>query len=922
MAEARFTVDLRAGVARYTADLAEALGASRKTARQIGAAFDDVRGGAARLTGVFTSLKTAVAAAGVGLIVKDALDLGDAIGEMAHRLGLGVESLQALQHAATLAGASAEGFEAGIRTLNRRIGEAAAGEAGAAKFFAEIGLSVRDAGGAIRSTEAVLGDFAERITQTASPAEQTRLAMEAFGRSGTQLLPILREGREGLAGFTDAARRAGTLLSAETIKRLGDTKDAVDELAKVVRVTLAQAVDEVAPQLISVTRGLSRAFASEEFRGAVRAASQEIIAFAEGAAVTLAGLADTIAPILIGIGERLRSAWNIFAQLPPAAQTFGIFGVAAFGLKGAVAFALAATTVERIANTLEAIKRGVPLTELPTMGPEDIKRFLEQSERGFREGAVSTTFPPLRVPLVAELAPEGTIKRKVQDFLAEARKAFASGAKPGTSAGDALGLTGLGADQVKQLDSLRDRIMDLAIADPTARAIVKLREDLAALGAASPEVAAKLSPLASALEEMLTAQGVERKRAEDMAAWAEEIRAAMGEQHRFADAFEHDFGEGRGTIPGMILDAAEAQRGMADAFERTEWPTAKVFTGLHDALADAASQAALLGKDFDLTAARADAIRAAIQAAIPAFREMGIDPAQAENLRALVDQLRALEAQARQAALGKALADADLRARLFGDSLELVRARIEAVRESLVIVASEDLAHPALPGLKAQLAALEEQARAMERVKAIADDVAGAISGAFDDVARSITDAFVKGEASAINFGNIVKAMLADILTRMIQLSVTRPIADALSSGLSGALSGLFSGTGGNLGVGLGPAASGGAGTAFAEGGIVPARQGGLLARIGEAGRDEAVIPLPPAWRTWERDTAGGPQVVVNITNTAGAEVAVTGQRRRAGGGVDLDILVSRAVGQAVGSGAADAAMRTRFGVTPRVGGR
>jgi hypothetical protein len=36
----------------------------------------------------------------------------------------------------------------------------------------------------------------------------------------------------------------------------------------------------------------------------------------------------------------------------------------------------------------------------------------------------------------------------------------------------------------------------------------------------------------------------------------------------------------------------------------------------------------------------------------------------------------------------------------------------------------------------------------------------------------------------------------------------------------------------------------------LARGGIVPAMPGGRLAVIGEAGRDEAVIPLPPQWRS------------------------------------------------------------------------
>ena len=46
----------------------------------------------------------------------------------------------------------------------------------------------------------------------------------------------------------------------------------------------------------------------------------------------------------------------------------------------------------------------------------------------------------------------------------------------------------------------------------------------------------------------------------------------------------------------------------------------------------------------------------------------------------------------------------------------------------------------------------------------------------------------------------------------------------------------------------------------FADGGIVRARPGGLVARIGEAGQDEAVIPLPRGLRAG----IGGTTIVVH----------------------------------------------------------
>jgi hypothetical protein len=51
----------------------------------------------------------------------------------------------------------------------------------------------------------------------------------------------------------------------------------------------------------------------------------------------------------------------------------------------------------------------------------------------------------------------------------------------------------------------------------------------------------------------------------------------------------------------------------------------------------------------------------------------------------------------------------------------------------------------------------------------------------------------------------------------------------------------------------------------MADGGIVTARSGGILANIGEGRYDEAVIPLPDNWRQAAGGFGGG-QVVNNVT--------------------------------------------------------
>lgn len=78
-------------------------------------------------------------------------------------------------------------------------------------------------------------------------------------------------------------------------------------------------------------------------------------------------------------------------------------------------------------------------------------------------------------------------------------------------------------------------------------------------------------------------------------------------------------------------------------------------------------------------------------------------------------------------------------------------------------------------------------------------------------------------------------------------------------------------------------------GKALAAGGIVRARPGGMRAVIGEAGQDEAVIPLPAGWSA---DRIGGDTIIINVSGGLGdreqvardVKLALLDLKRRSGG--------------------------------------
>lgn len=122
---------------------------------------------------IHDEVDVALSAAGLGAMVKSALDSADALSKLSERVGITVESLSLLMPAAELSGVSAEKFEGGLRRLAARMLEAATGSAEAARGFEALGVAFRNQDGSLRATDQVLLDLADRFKTMPDGAEKT-----------------------------------------------------------------------------------------------------------------------------------------------------------------------------------------------------------------------------------------------------------------------------------------------------------------------------------------------------------------------------------------------------------------------------------------------------------------------------------------------------------------------------------------------------------------------------------------------------------------------------------------------------------------------------------------------------------------------------------------------------------------------------
>lgn len=157
------------------------------------------------------------AASAIFGIVKFTADAGDQAYKMSQKIGISVERLQELQYAAKLSDVEAENFGVSMRFLSRNMNDAVNGSKEAQKTFKALGVSIGSKG-ALRGADEVLADLADKFAAMPDGAQKTAMAMDIFGRSGSDLIPFLNGGSKGIAELSEEARRLGIVMSTDQAK--------------------------------------------------------------------------------------------------------------------------------------------------------------------------------------------------------------------------------------------------------------------------------------------------------------------------------------------------------------------------------------------------------------------------------------------------------------------------------------------------------------------------------------------------------------------------------------------------------------------------------------------------------------------------------------------------------------------------------
>lgn len=182
-------------------------------------------------------------------------EVGGRLVDMSDRTGISVEALAELDHAAQMSGTSLEAVEGGLTKMGVKLADAAGGSKTAVAAFDAIGVSVSELQSL--SPDQQFAVIAEELSKIEDPGARAAATMDIFGKSGADLIPLMKDGAKGIQSFRDEAKKLGRISEedARAVDELGDTfqnvQTGVTNAGMAVAASLAPVLNDVGQLLLT-----------------------------------------------------------------------------------------------------------------------------------------------------------------------------------------------------------------------------------------------------------------------------------------------------------------------------------------------------------------------------------------------------------------------------------------------------------------------------------------------------------------------------------------------------------------------------------------------------------------------------------------------------------------------------------------------
>ena len=275
--------------------------------KRLGNSMQGVQGRVKNLRMAMSGLNKTFAALGVILsagafvrMVKGSIDAADAFGKLETQTGIAANTLQAYVNAGKLAGVEQATIEKGLRRLAQSMREADQGVATYKDAYDDLGISVRNTDGTLKTNQQVLGEISDAFAEMEDGVTKTAIAMEIFGRSGAQMVNLLNDGKASLEEF-----------NFEVSDRFAQNSEYFNDQMTALGIKLQGFTMQMADHLLPTLNNLAEMFSNITQDGA------NLTLLFEGIAVVLKTTASTLFTVVAGfrflgttIVQVAKAAWK------------------------------------------------------------------------------------------------------------------------------------------------------------------------------------------------------------------------------------------------------------------------------------------------------------------------------------------------------------------------------------------------------------------------------------------------------------------------------------------------------------------------------------------------------------------------------------------------------------------------------------
>lgn len=304
----------------------------QKISHALKGAGDKLTAAGQAMSGFSRACAAATVAIGA-LAVKSGL-WADDLNTMSKVYHIGTDELQKYSIAADLVDVEVETIAKAHQKLTKTMSSATKKNSESAKAFKKLGVNVKDSNGNFRDTEDVFNDAIKALGGIENETERDAIAMKLFGKSASELNPLIEDGGETYKNLSETLSKYGLEpISQETLDKANQFNDQLDTMKAIgltafqmVGTQLASQFAPVLEKVVDLVGRLAGWFTS------LSPQMQTIIA-----AVVAAGA--VIAPLLIGLGKL---AFAINAIITLAGVIGPVLGGAFAVITGPIGLAVAA----------------------------------------------------------------------------------------------------------------------------------------------------------------------------------------------------------------------------------------------------------------------------------------------------------------------------------------------------------------------------------------------------------------------------------------------------------------------------------------------------------------------------------------------------------------------------------------------------